>query len=828
MSVQRTVDEIISRRNTAAMELKAEKAAAERRISALKELKSKCAAAASQEDYQQMLEANRGLKDKINETAKMDECIIAFQDAAEEIERLISRFERKTINVSAVGDSRSGKSRFMQTVSGLDNDCIPSFEGSFCTGVRSIIQNEDLEMPEAVITLKTEQDVIDEINEKLEYMTAGKMSIHSLDELTASFGISLDSSVRDDEEKEMARGRITDFKNMYIGGDKKEETVKEWKELVKITGTDADLPVLEKYKLTVRDAGKREFVCRDKSEIRKFVAKRDSGSEEMNGTDATPFYRYIAVQGAVIYARFALTEMSQLRLVDTVGLGDLAEGTTEMMHKVIGGESDAVIYFFCPEPGKGGQIDDRIYRILNRDIIPRYEKQAMKKWMAVVVNHKRTDKSDNTNECPKFLEFLDNNVPSMGPVKMDNVVFSKVINVSDPEAVGRECLEPLLSSLLNNLEEVDRGFRMAANEKLKAAKRKLQELSVGFEEVNIPEADDIIKSKFKEMFESFIRKVRELSSEVSSQPGLENKLLDRSLEAVEGLISTGKDNLTGEGTEKVTTEMICGSFGECAKTESVKLLALDKLQRTVRGIGKNSSDDLREKEREMKEKLAEIFLQEFHFERSEAPQHTDPDFFRKMAGELFGKDEDCDPMRDAFLSMDHFSLNEADGIIKLIFNDCADRYIAAEDKRKYEKSDEGRESVKKESSAAPTQIFVNMSGKKESREPEDAAKEAEQKSESEELLLIYDLDERVRKFVKGVRESEFYRLTSAVPVESQIREELRYFLNCFDVGYHREWADVLKCQMKKGHVFVEEKREIDNKKYLYQQFAQAMKNCFPE
>src|SRR5699024_7883268 len=121
---------------------------------------------------------------------------------------------RKTINVSAVGDSRSGKSRFMQTVSGLDNDCIPSFEGSFCTGVRSIIQNEDLEMPEAVITLKTEQDVIDEINEKLEYMTAGKMSIHSLDELTASFGISLDSSVRDDEEKEMARGRITDFKNM--------------------------------------------------------------------------------------------------------------------------------------------------------------------------------------------------------------------------------------------------------------------------------------------------------------------------------------------------------------------------------------------------------------------------------------------------------------------------------------------------------------------------------------------------------------------------------------------------------------------------------------
>mgnify|MGYP006066772495 FL=1 len=827
MSVQETINKIISRRNTEALELKAEKAAAERRIAALQELKNKCAAAAAQEDYRQMLEANSGLEEKIKDMAKMDSCIAAFQDAAGEIERLISRFERKTINVSAVGDSRSGKSRFMQTVSGLDNDCIPSFEGSFCTGVRSIIQNKDVEMPEAVITLKTEQDVINEINEKLEYMTAGKMNILSLDELTAAFGESLVSAVRNDEEKDMARGRVADFINMYIGGDQGEESVKEWKELIKINGTDADLPVLEKYKLTVRDPEKREFVCRDKSEIRKFVAKRDSGTEDKNGTDALPFYRYIAVQGAVIYARFVLTEMTQLRLVDTVGLGDLAEGTTEKMHKVIGGESDAVIYFFCPAPGKGGQINDRIYRILNRDIIPRYEKQAMKKWMAVVVNHKKMDKWDNTNECPKFLEYLDNNVPSMGPDRMDNVVFSKVIDVSDPEAVGRDCLEPLLSSLLNNLEEVDRVFRSAADEKLKAAKQKLKELSGGFEELNIPEADDIIKLNFDEMFESFITKVREFSGEISSQPGLENKLFDRSLKAVEGLISTGQDNLSGEGTETVTTEAICGSIGKCTKAESVKLLALDELQRTVRGIGKNSSGDLREKEREMKEKLADLFLQEFHFERSEVTQHTDPDFFRKMAGELFGKDKDCDPMRDAFLSMGQFSLNEADGIVKLIFNDCADRYIAANE-RESEKSGEEKESEDEKSSAAPTQIFVNMSGKKESREPEDAAEAEERESVPEKTLLIHDMDERVRKFIEGVRKSELYKLKSAVPLSSQVKEELRYFLNCFDLGYHRQWADVLNGQMKKGHVFVKEKREIDNKKYLYQQFARALKNCFPK
>lgn len=812
MSVQETIKNIIKERNRAAEELKLEKEAIGRKISAVKELKSKCIAADTQDEYQQMIDSNPGLGDVIKKTSEMDECIVALQEASDEMDSLINRFERKTINVSAVGDSRSGKSRFMQTVSGLDDNCIPSFAGTFCTGVRSIIENREKEETTAVITLKDTAEILKEINDKLEFITDGKVRITSVDELdklSAKY-LSGEEILRADSKKNMAEGRINDFVTMYV------DNKAEWCELIQ---DHIEPETLKKYSLQIQNMEKREFLCRDESQIQKFVAKRDAGDRNQHGANATPFYRYIAVHGAVIYAEFQLTDMNQLRLVDTVGLGDLAEGTTQKMHEVIGQESDAVIYFFCPDELKGGMIDERTAKILNYDIPTRYEKRAMDKWMAVLVNHKILDDGwDNGPQCEAFLK----NFYSTAPALSRNVVFTEIIDVSDETDVREKCLQPLLSSLLNNLTEIDHVFREDAEIKRKTADEKIENLSRKFSELRIPEADDIINSNFKEMFESFILNVNDYSVKASSQTGLKDNLFDRSLEAVERLISTSRSDHPEVEAEWVTTETICGSYGYIPNVDSKRVVAFNALQSTVRGIGRTSSEELKEKEREIKEKIADIFLQQFHFERNRMPLHTDPEFFRKTAEELFGKEEAFEQMRDAFLSIDKFSLNEADGIVKLLFNDCADKYISSQKKKTDEKEENAH--VEKEEKPAPSQFVFNMNKKEEHAEEE----KEEKRADSGENALVQAMDESIRKFIRGVRSSDFYKLPSIVPLSRQIEEELRYFMRCFDVGYQREWAIILNRQMKKEHIFVKEKEEIDNKMYLYRQFAQTLKNCFYE
>ncbi len=51
------------------------------------------------------------------------------------------RFSRKTINIAVIGGARQGKSKLLQTISGLSNEVIPAFDTSDCTGATSMIKN---------------------------------------------------------------------------------------------------------------------------------------------------------------------------------------------------------------------------------------------------------------------------------------------------------------------------------------------------------------------------------------------------------------------------------------------------------------------------------------------------------------------------------------------------------------------------------------------------------------------------------------------------------------------------------------------------------------
>ncbi len=810
MPLKNLIANIIEVRNERVKELKEKRKKLDDIRKNLYQIQEKAAIYLKDTNFDRFFECNQGLKRLLQEPELLRKMIEAYEKAIREFDRLISRFERQSVNISVIGDSRAGKSKFLQIVSGLKDEpnskCIPSFDGSFCTGVSSIIENsakiEEYKV-KGVLTFKTEKEIIAEINDKLGRITGDKVQINSLTDVTALSSAQLEKNLSGIYEK----GNITDFIEMYV------TNYKEWVPFINLTQQDFDK--MNTYKLTNDESNEKNFICTDPSELQKYVAKHDGGyDKELKGTDATLLYRYIAVKRVVIYTHFPVTDVSQIRLIDTVGLGDTAVGTTEKMYESIDKESDAVLYFFRPQCGKGGMIDDRTYDILNRQLYPRYQEDHTKWWMAVLIN----DDGTNTAECERFSIEFEKKAPDMSK----NVVFKEIINVTDSEKVRDKCITPLLNSISEHLEELDQRFEKNAREKMAAANRLLTEAQEKILEIQVPALEDIIQSKFKDIFSNFIKSIDELkkkyrgNDENGNEKGRQT-FLEESLKRVERLIENKtenkqehhaagsalmfkmpKDTQVSDAQQKdaqekhekaqITTASICNSLAHISEPDSRRSCALGELQHIVRNIGNRESEELSEIEKGFKKELAELFLEKFEFDRTKCPAPSSDTFFPDMAKRLFGEKKDFELFKDVFLSVHQFKLNETTGITKLLFNEKAEI------------------------------CFTNA---------EEVNKDIHLENNSSKLdPLVDEMNQRIGIFVEKVTSSELCKNSKVVPISQQIACELSYFLRSFDVIYHREWANVLETQLKKGYIFVNERQEIKELAGNYNDFKSLLDQTF--
>jgi hypothetical protein len=77
---------------------------------------------------------------------------------------LKSRFSRKTLNIGVVGRARQGKSRLLQSLTGLSTVEIPDGDDQHCTGVRSNVHhNSEIEEAYAEVWFHTERSFLDEV-----------------------------------------------------------------------------------------------------------------------------------------------------------------------------------------------------------------------------------------------------------------------------------------------------------------------------------------------------------------------------------------------------------------------------------------------------------------------------------------------------------------------------------------------------------------------------------------------------------------------------------------------------------------------------------------
>ncbi|MDE6518239.1 MAG: hypothetical protein K2L18_10400, partial [Acetatifactor sp.] len=499
----------------------------------------------------------------------------------------------------------------------------------------SIIENVgkiEPELAKAVFTFKTEEEILHEINGKLRKYMKDAIQFSTLDQVGRQRAGELNRQM-DSNAQEGEKGHISDFIAMYI------ENYHEWSDLIKPTDSSE---------------AERIFICEDKSEIQKYVAKHDGGDQENGGSGAIPFYRYIAVKKAEIYCNFKLTDVNQLRLVDTVGLGDIEDGTTDKMYQAIDRDSDAVLYLFRPVAGKGGMIDDRTYDILNHEMYPRYKYADLKKWMGVVINNDGT----NLTECIDFQRKFEINAPEMA----QNVVFKEIIDVSQTRDVRKYSVLPILASLSQNLGNIDARIEKTTGALIEKANESFAALKNICCEVRVPAQEDIISEKFIGIFRGFDEAARSLGSEfMQENAGQKHTFLEDSLEQVSSL----KEAETASIREKF-------HYGELSSQRS---LAFGELHRVVRKIGSREATEFEATEKDFKRQLAQKFLETFGFEKSKCPAPESNTFFLEMAEQLFRQNPDWQMLKDAFLSIHAFKLDETKGITKLLFNENAERFL---------------------------------------------------------------------------------------------------------------------------------------------------------
>jgi len=223
----------------------------------------------------------------------LDQALSNIRVVIADYERELERFERKSLCIGIGGQARVGKSTFLQSVTGLGEDQIPTSDKFFTTAIRSRIENSREGV--AIADFHSEESFLSDVI----YPICDKLRIakpYSLDEFRkAELSLSPDESRTQENDDLLKR-----LKDAQSG--------------------------LDSYKRFLNGKVGERIELND---LRPYVAYPE------NGLKAGP---YLAVRNLLIRAPFPSTDVTQLEVVDLPGLGeagiDIAKIQTKGMENI--------------------------------------------------------------------------------------------------------------------------------------------------------------------------------------------------------------------------------------------------------------------------------------------------------------------------------------------------------------------------------------------------------------------------------------------------------------------------------------------------------------
>lgn len=336
----------------------------------------------------------------------------------EALGKLRVRFSRDTLNIGVVGRARQGKSRLLQSLTGLTAAEIPDGDRQHCTGVRSTIHHNPSVETHGEVWFYSERSFLDEVlspyYEKLR-LGAKPMTIQDF----ASQPLPL---LPND-----LRG-FAEYGAMYEH----------------LSGYHANL---EKYRHLLREPSPRRI---DRDEIRKYVAQDNLAGERI-------YFNYLAVREVKIVCNFPNAEVGQIALVDMPGLGDTGIGDAERLVKTLGQDVDAVLFVRMPKSSGDywADVDVRLYDAASTALVD----LPLNQWSFMILNQTGADSKngDNSKNCQDLAGDI--------AKKHINVSEWAIANCANSEEANK-VLDRVLEYLAANITALDQQYASSCQERL--------------------------------------------------------------------------------------------------------------------------------------------------------------------------------------------------------------------------------------------------------------------------------------------------------------------------------------------------------------------------
>ena len=344
----------------------------------------------------------------------------SIDSAKEELDNLEKRLSRKTLNIGVFGRMRNGKSRLLQSLTGLGENQIPSGSGGVCTrGLTKIFHVSDSA----------------KVRNEVEYhsWSSFKEIIHLyFDKL----GLDDKPIVPDDMKKQLPKlpeEKRSDINARYLYG----RLCKEY------------YGRLEEYQLKLN--GSTILVPDDK--ITKYITQDDNNNSG----------EYLAVKELRIFCQFPYhQEVGQIGVIDLPGLGDDNIFGLERLIKNLKQDIDVIIFVRMPKyTGDDWEEADRKMFQTARDALGEF---PLSDCSFLVLNRVQQCEVDNYEKCELLARKF-----SQQEIKINHRPI--IANCSIPGEVNEDILTPVLNYLTGKIESVYEQYLRSFNQRLQILQR---------------------------------------------------------------------------------------------------------------------------------------------------------------------------------------------------------------------------------------------------------------------------------------------------------------------------------------------------------------------
>ncbi|MTJ55867.1 hypothetical protein FJR38_25990 [Anabaena sp. UHCC 0253] len=341
---------------------------------------------------------------------------LSIKDEIEALGKLKIRFSRDTLNIGVVGRARQGKSRLLQSLTGLTTAEIPDGDRQHCTGVRSTISHKPNVETYGEVTFHSEQSFLkDMISPYYE-----KLRLGAKPNTLAEFTTQALPSIPDDRYAVPGAmyGHLQQYYDNY-----------------------------SKYAHLINSLPRRI----SKEEIRKYVAQDNANGDRI-------FFNYLAVKEVKIICSFPNSDVGQIALVDMPGLGDTGMGDEDRLMKTLGEDIDAILFVKKPNASGDhwGDVDVQLYDTASNSL----PELSLNSWSFMILN--RTNLESNNGDNSKNCQDLANDIRN----KKIDVVECVIANCADPEEANTQVLDRVLNYLAANINLLDQQYAKSCQERL--------------------------------------------------------------------------------------------------------------------------------------------------------------------------------------------------------------------------------------------------------------------------------------------------------------------------------------------------------------------------